>query len=71
MKQNKDLNSIVTYIKAWNIVITITSILLILGGIIIILIANHELYPRFLIFMGKLIILLGIIINVIRIKNKQ
>lgn len=69
-KQSIDTNLNVTYIKKWNISITIASILLILGGIAIIIIADTQLFPNCLIFMGILIIILGILINTIRLKNK-
>lgn len=59
-----------TYIKEWNILITITSIILILVGIAIILNAKYQLYPRFLIFNGILNIVLGVLVNTIRLKNK-
>lgn len=69
-KQSIDTNLNVTYIKKWNISITIASILLILGGIAIIIIADTQLFPNYLIFMGILIIILGILLNTIRLKNK-
>ena len=69
-ERNIDTNLNVTYIKEWNTSITIASILLILGGIAIILIAEYQLYPHFLIFVGILIIILGVLINAIRLKNK-
>ena len=69
-KQSIDTNLNVTYIKKWNISITIASILLISGGIAIIIIADTQLFPNYLIFMGILIIILGILINTIRLKNK-